>query len=283
VENALHPKIFSSPEFAAGNIESALAKGFEKMDNEVVEEANKQNAMHGCTGVVCLILDQQLFMANIGDSEAILVSVSNEEVSSQNMTTAHKATDPTEKNRIEALGGHVFFGRVFGALAVSRSFGDARYKKPKTSQNFVSFEPAIQTEKLTPSQRYLVLACDGLWDVMSHQEAANLCHDSFQAGNSAAAVAKVLVQAALGRRTEDNVTVIVVKIDWNTIVSATATTTTSCSTEENPATVAAPQPAPQPHEPHQPEVQPSNTPAQEQVAENVAAGSEKPVADSASS
>jgi len=215
VENALHPKILNSADFAQGNIASALAKGFEDMDHEVVEAANKQNAMHGCTGVVCMVLDDQLYMANIGDSEAILVSVTNEAVSSQNMTTPHKATDPTEKGRIESLGGHVFFGRVFGALAVSRSFGDAKYKKPKTSQNFVSFEPAIQVEKLTQNHRYLILACDGLWDVLTHEEAAALCHKSFESGLPANDAAKALVTAALQRRTEDNVTVIVVKISWS--------------------------------------------------------------------
>ena len=48
VQDALHPKIFQSPEFATGNIEDAIKKGFEEMDKEVVEAANLQNAMHGC-------------------------------------------------------------------------------------------------------------------------------------------------------------------------------------------------------------------------------------------
>lgn len=85
--------------------------------------------------------------------KGILIVFRNEAASAQNMTTPHKATDQTEKERIESLGGHVFFGRVFGALAVSRSFGDAKYKMPKTSANFVSYEPAIQTETLLPCHR----------------------------------------------------------------------------------------------------------------------------------
>jgi len=166
-------------------------------------------------GVVCIIVNDTLYMANIGDSEAILVSVSDQAaVSFRNMTTPHKASDQAEKERIEALGGHVFFGRVFGALAVSRSFGDAKYKVPKTSANFVSFDPAIQTENLVASHRYLVLACDGLWDVMTHQEAACMCHEAFGSGKSPNDVAKLLVETALKKHTEDNVTVVVVKIDW---------------------------------------------------------------------
>lgn len=59
------------------------------------------------------------------------------------------------------------------------------------------------------------MACDGLWDVMSHQEAATMCHEAFLSGKCPDDVAKVLVEAALKKRTEDNVTVVIVKIDWN--------------------------------------------------------------------
>jgi len=233
VQDALHPKIFQSPEFTAGHIEQALKQGFEAMDKEVVEAANLENAMHGCTGVVCLVADSTLYVANIGDSEAILVSVSDSGVSSQNMTTPHKASDQKEKERIEALGGHVFFGRVFGALAVSRSFGDAKYKIPKTSANFVSFEPAIKTETLCPSHKYLILACDGLWDVVNHQDAATMCHEAFASGKNTNEVAKVLVETALKKRTEDNVTVVVVKIDWPEGETPTPTPTTQTPTPES--------------------------------------------------
>ena len=75
------------------------------------------------------------------------------QVVAHNMTRAHKASDPAEKERIETMGGHVFFGRVFGALAVSRSFGDAKYKRPKTSKDFVSWEPDIKSVDLTTKHR----------------------------------------------------------------------------------------------------------------------------------
>jgi len=86
------------------------------------------------------------------------------------LTTLHKPSDPSEKERIEKLGGHVFFGRLFGALAVSRSFGDSKFKVrscvristgshcarniqiPKTAQNFVSWEPAIKKVDIVPEQ-----------------------------------------------------------------------------------------------------------------------------------
>jgi serine/threonine protein phosphatase PrpC len=156
-----------------------------------------------------------VYFANIGDSEGILVSVENGTVTAKNMTKAHKANEPSEKERIESMGGHVFFGRVYGSLAVSRSFGDAKYKRPKTSKDFVSWEPHTEIETLSLEHKYMILACDGLFDVMNHQEVADMTHKLFEDGRDASYVAHALVSRAVrDLQTEDNVTVIVVKIDW---------------------------------------------------------------------
>jgi serine/threonine protein phosphatase PrpC len=85
-----------------------------------------------------------------------LTSFSGTEVKEvENLTYPHKASDSEEKKRIVELGGHVFFGRVFGALAVARAFGDSKYKQPKTSQNFVSVDPYLKTVPLTPAHKYV--------------------------------------------------------------------------------------------------------------------------------
>lgn len=111
--------------------------------------------MNGATAVVGIIIDEKLYIANIGDSEGCLVSDIDGNLLIQELTVAHKASSPEEKKRIESLGGHVFFGRVFGTLAVSRAFGDSKYKKPKTTENFVSWEPEISNYELTPSHKYV--------------------------------------------------------------------------------------------------------------------------------
>jgi serine/threonine protein phosphatase PrpC len=215
VVESLHTKIFSNKGFTGGDIKTAIHEGFQEMDQFVVSEANKVNSMHGCTCVCCLVLDGTVHFANIGDSEGMLISIENGNVITHNMTKPHKANEPSEKERIESLGGHVFFGRLYGSLAVSRSFGDAIYKRPKTSKDFVSWEPFTITETLTPAHKYMVLACDGLFDVMSQQEVAEFTHSLFASGHDATSVAKSLVIKAIKElQTEDNVTVIVVKIEW---------------------------------------------------------------------
>jgi len=67
---------------------------------------------------------------------------------------------------------------------------------------------------LKPEHKFLILACDGLWDVCTHREAADLVNEAFKNGKNPTDVSKELVKYALDRRTEDNVTVVVIKIDW---------------------------------------------------------------------
>lgn len=191
--------------------------------------------MNGSTGVVGVLVDYTLYVANIGDSESVLVRQNESDaLECEAMTVPHKASDPNEKRRIEALGGHVFFGRVFGALAVSRSFGDSKFKTPKTSQNFVSWEPAIQVRELNSSHKFLILACDGLWDVMKHEEAADFVHKHRAQGKSANEVAKALVREALNKRTEDNVTIVLVFFTWTGEAPKSETAVASSSSTDAP-------------------------------------------------
>eukprot|EP01126_Amoeba_proteus_P031192 TRINITY_DN3066_c0_g1_i10.p1 TRINITY_DN3066_c0_g1~~TRINITY_DN3066_c0_g1_i10.p1 ORF type:complete len:290 (-),score=43.47 TRINITY_DN3066_c0_g1_i10:374-1243(-) len=229
IQEILHNKVFSSEEFSRGQVPDSLIQGFQDADSVVVTKANEEGWMNGTTAVVALVIDGVLYVGNIGDSEACLVSVRDGDVAEvDNLTTPHKANEPSEKKRIEELGGHVFFGRVFGALAVSRSFGDSRFKQPKTSKNFVTAFPAIKEIALAPEHKYLILACDGLWDVCSHREAATFVHQEFNAGKTPDEVSKALVNLALDRRTEDNVTVVVVKIDWEVSSGANTEAANEC-------------------------------------------------------
>lgn len=244
VEKLLHKNILSCQEFRDGDIKKAISDGFQTTDAVIVEESNKRGWMNGSTAVVGVLVDYTLYVANIGDSEAVLVRQNDAgALECEAMTVPHKASDPNEKRRIEALGGHVFFGRVFGALAVSRSFGDSKFKTPKTSQNFVSWEPAIQTRGLNASHKFLILACDGLWDVMKHEEAADFVNKHRAQGKTANEVAKALVREALNKRTEDNVTIVLVFFTWTGDAPAAETAVASTNDEAAPKTE---EPAPAP-------------------------------------
>jgi len=169
-------------------------------------QSRQANLMQsGCTSITCLMLKgadgtRRIYSANAGDSRAVLCHGGKTVRLSQD----HKAGDPAEKTRIEELGGFVMRGRVLGMLAVSRAFGD------HTLKQFVSARPYISKTTLTGDEEFLIVACDGLWDELSDEEAVKLVRDNYYKNKSEMKAANALVQRALDKGTKDNVTVMVV-------------------------------------------------------------------------
>jgi len=139
--------------------------------------------------------------ASIGDSRAVLVRNG----SAIRFTEDHKPCNDDEEERIRALGGWVTrdeVSRVNGSLAVSRSIGDF-YMHP-----LVSTEPFLRSTELTPADEYLIIACDGLWDVFSDEEAAVI---AIKAVDVKAAAVKLRDLAYL-RGSDDNISVVVIDL-----------------------------------------------------------------------
>ncbi len=87
--------------------------------------------------------------------------------------------DQAERQRIQEAGGTVLIQRVNGSLAVSRALGDFEYKNNsnrRPDQQLVSPEPEITSlaRSTKPDEQiaFIVLACDGIWDVMTNEELA---------------------------------------------------------------------------------------------------------------
>lgn len=134
----------------------------------------------------------------------------------------HKATDPHEAKRVLEAGGSIFNERVNGMLAISRAFGDHQLKAPALPNNVVSNTPDITRTELEDTDMFIIVACDGLWDVVDDQESVNLVLEgirelmmlipSMQANSPdnkramGEALARMLVEEALARGTSDNVT-----------------------------------------------------------------------------
>eukprot|EP00605_Chrysophyceae_sp_TOSAG23-4_P002884 GSChrysophyteH1.ASY1.ANO1.3179.1 assembled CDS len=123
------------------------------------------------------------------------------------LTYDHRAEDELEQKRIEAAGGFITRGRVLGILAVSRSFGDHGMK------DFVSADPFMSEVDLTNVDApFLIIACDGVWDVFTDQEAVELIYEEYEKEGCAPFkyAAEMLVQASIERGSADNITVIVI-------------------------------------------------------------------------
>lgn len=116
-----------------------------------------------------------MLCANAGDSRAI-ASVGGKAVE---LSRDHKPDDQVEKDRIEKAGGFVSNGRVEGNLAVSRALGDFEYKSKDNvhvSEQPVTAKCDFIKVPVTPDLEFIFLACDGVWDVRTNQEAVELLH-----------------------------------------------------------------------------------------------------------
>ncbi|KAJ0031483.1 hypothetical protein Pint_13746 [Pistacia integerrima] len=176
----------------------------------------------GSTAVVAIISASHIIVANCGDSRAVLYR-GKEPMA---LSVDHKPNREDEYARIEAAGGKVIQWnghRVFGVLAMSRSIGD-RYLKP-----WIIPEPEVMFIPRAKEDECLILASDGLWDVMTNEEACDLARKRIllwhkkngvtllsERGNgadpAAQAAAEYLSNRALQKGSKDNITVIVVDL-----------------------------------------------------------------------
>lgn len=159
--------------------------------------------MSGTTGSVCVLKPGKAWIAAVGDSASILISQRGDEPPSWRLLSGdHRLTNEKEKQRVIEAGarvakrgnqskGHL---RIWlpeldtPGLMVTRSLGDAIGKTVG-----VISEPEVQIVDLGPSQRYIVMASDGVWDVLSHDRVTEIV-TSAKSGTEAA---ETIVQASL--------------------------------------------------------------------------------------
>ncbi|KXJ19103.1 integrin-linked kinase-associated serine/threonine phosphatase 2C isoform X2 [Exaiptasia diaphana] len=142
-------------------IKKCLVDAYSLTDEQFLIEASKETPTlrDGSTAVSVLVIDDVLYAANLGDSKALLCRYNQEgKTSVIPLTKDHSPSEYNERMRIQKAGGSVKDGRVQGILEVSRSFGDGRFKHCG-----VVSTPDIKRCTLTDNDRFLVLACDGLW------------------------------------------------------------------------------------------------------------------------
>ncbi|KAJ7948678.1 Protein phosphatase 2C family protein [Quillaja saponaria] len=177
--------------------ENAVRRAYHRTDDKILEDLGKG----GSTAVTAILINcQKLVVANIGDSRAVICKNG---VAKQ-LSVDHEPS--MERERIENSGGFVskFPGdvpRVDGQLAVARAFGDKSLKK------HLSSEPDVTVEMIDDDAEFVILASDGLWKVMSNQEAV----DSIRQIKDARSAARHLTEEALNRKSSDDISCIVVR------------------------------------------------------------------------
>jgi len=146
---------------------AALEASFEQVEKEFLGLAERDGLSDGTTAVVALVQADRLTVAHVGDSRGVLCRNGN----ALALTQDHKPEIAAERRRIEALGGFVSYigcWRAMGILAMSRAIGDL-FLKP-----YVSAKPDVSTMSIGPTDEFIVLASDGVFDVFDNDQASDL-------------------------------------------------------------------------------------------------------------
>jgi Leucine-rich repeat (LRR) protein/serine/threonine protein phosphatase PrpC len=176
----------------SAKLEKALLLTFTELHNSIAA----LNYHDGTAALVALVFGNRLIVANAGDQRAVLCRAGRP----YQITRDHRPDVPEEKARIEHEGGFVSENkRVDGVLALSRALGD-----PELHPH-VTHVPDIFHLELTPDDQFLIIACDGVWDFITNEQAVEIV------GNEADAVrgAVKLRDYAHGLGSTDNISVIV--------------------------------------------------------------------------
>ena len=188
----------------------AMVRGFNLTDHSFLAGARAKGDRSGSTAVGALIHgtapdDVRILVANTGDSRAVLCR-SGRAVA---MSEDHKPNLPAEQRRINRSGGKVIdangtfrVGRRAATgsqtwLAVARAFGDIGLKEP---DQCVIPTPDVETRHILPGDTFLLLACDGIFDVLSNQQAIDIAGEHLPGNPREAAAAVVSSQTLVGMR-----------------------------------------------------------------------------------
>ena len=203
--SSILPDILTEDSLFMTNLPLALKRSFHTANDIFLKIAEQQRLHDGSTGITALLRNGKLLVGNVGDCRALLLSAGK----TIQMSIDQKPTNPDEQRRIASLGGvitnNLGVTRVNGVLAVSRAFGNRKLRK------VIRPDVEMMQRELTREDDFLVMASDGLWDVLRNKDVCDMCY-GLAATHRPQQIAEELVHAALGRGSMDNVTCIVVRL-----------------------------------------------------------------------
>ncbi|CAK7346864.1 unnamed protein product [Dovyalis caffra] len=200
LKNNLFKNLSSHPDFIR-DTKTAIVEAFKQTDADYLHEDKVHHKDAGSTASTAVLLGDRLLVANVGDSRVVACRAG----SAIPLSIDHKPDRSDERQRIEEAGGFIIWAgtwRVGGVLAVSRAFGD------KLLKPYVVAEPEIQEEEIDGVE-FIIVASDGLWNVLSNKDAVALVQDI----TDAEAASRKLIQEAYARGSSDNITCVVVRFD----------------------------------------------------------------------
>ena len=201
---------------------SNIPEAFSLTNEEILKRCKEKNAdfeFSGCTATFASIVNNELTLAYLGDSKALMIKSFQGQLIGCSLTVDHNTLNALEKKRIQNAGGILSMNENEGlsrvtipssplGLAITRSFGDEAFK------NFgVICTPTVEKIKLEPSDKFLVIATDGVWDVIKNYEIAKVL-EKFQGRNACERISRIARNRWLesGQNTVDDITIAILSI-----------------------------------------------------------------------
>ncbi|XP_064936041.1 probable protein phosphatase 2C 47 [Musa acuminata AAA Group] len=184
------------------SVENSVRQAFLLADLAMAEDCTVSSSS-GTTALTALVFGRLLLVANAGDCRAVLCRKGK----AVEMSQDHKPIHASERQRVEQCGGFVYDGYLNGVLSVTRALGDWDLKVPPSP---LIPEPEFRHAVLTEDDEFLIIGCDGIWDVMSSQYAVSVVRRGLRRHDDPQRCARELVMEALRLNTVDNLTVVVV-------------------------------------------------------------------------
>jgi len=231
LENYVIGFLSSTSTDSEDSVKKAFRDAFVATDKRFRRELQQMSDKEvGTTVCVAHITDaRKLYVANAGDTRAIVVCDDGSVVA---MSFDQKPDMPEEKARVEksghmititnavANGRPVRVARVDGSLAVARSIGDAAFKDTylKPEEWAVTCCPVVRSLQLEEKHAFLLIACDGIWDVFSNAEVARLVHSELGrkpkpiSSDDLTRVCQFIVKSSIDKKSQDNCTVVLVDL-----------------------------------------------------------------------
>eukprot|EP00904_Undaria_pinnatifida_P013855 jgi/Undpi1/95/HiC_scaffold_1.g00095.m1 len=217
---AAHPLIAEDPG-------TALKESYLAVDSSLSKLKPQEATFSGTTAVSVLMREDQLWIANAGDSRAVIAQEEGGALKSLDLSVDQNPNSPAEQARIEAAGGFVspppepgLSSRVWLdkamtqiGLAMARSIGDHAVKSIG-----VVAEPEITKHTISAGDKFIVLASDGVWEFISSQEAVDIVNNSLAEGTMKVCATQDLIEAAATKWREvegdyrDDITAVVVRL-----------------------------------------------------------------------
>ncbi|KAI0648068.1 PP2C-domain-containing protein [Trametes meyenii] len=215
----LHHRLVQDEAYKQHDYPLALKNAFLGTDDDIRSTPEFARDASGCTAVAALVTKEgKVYVANAGDSRSV-ISVKGE---GKQLSFDHKPQNEQEKNRIVAAGGYIEYGRVNGNLALARALGDFDYKKNgalSPEAQIITCNPEIIEHTLTGEDEFIIIACDGIWDCLSSQQAVNVVRLLLAQGRKLPEICEEICELCLAPDTTtgagigcDNMTIMIVAL-----------------------------------------------------------------------